>query len=233
MNFIEAFSRGGVVMWPILLCFLVTVYVIVDRWIVLHRGRFDTQHFLPKLKSLYRHGDIGAVLSYCSQKDAAIPTIVRRGVLKRDQGAASVRETVEVAAREQMYSLERHLSLLAGISGVAPMLGFLGSIWGLISAFRSLEQTEGAAIPADLAYGIWQALLTTAFGLVVGIVAMIAYNLFTSRVRRLVHEVESASNEFLDLLDEPGANDDVDHGRDFQIIMRSHIAEPEPFQQKE
>ena len=234
MNLLEGMFRGGVVMWPILLCLLLVLYVTLERWSVLRRGRSDSGQFLPKLKSLYRHGDISAVLSYCSQKDAAIANIVRRGVLKRSQGVASIREAVENAAREEQFRLELHLSLLASISGIAPMLGFFGSIVGLIIAFQSIENAGGLALPADLAGGIWQALLTTAFGLIVGIIALIAYNGCTTRVRRLVHEMESASNEFLDLLDEPPAENNGDNGSDLQMAMRSHVAEQEdPFQRKE
>jgi len=233
MNLLEVMFRGGVVMWPILLCFLLTLYVALERWSVLRRRRFDSAQFLPKLKSLYRHGDISAVLSYCSQKDAAIANIVRRGVLKRSLGVESIREAVETAAREEQFRLERHLSFLASISGIAPMLGFLGSIVGLILAFQSVEQAGGLALPAELAGGIWQALLTAAFGLSVGIVALIAYNACTTRVRRLVHEMESASNEFLDVLDEPRAENNGGNGDELQLAMRPHLAEQDPFQRKE
>jgi biopolymer transport protein ExbB len=221
------------VMWPILLCFLLTLYVALERWTVLRRRRFDSGQFLPKLKSLYRHGDITAVLSYCSQKDAAIANIVRRGVLKRGLGVASIREAVETAARDEQFRLERHLAFLASMSGIAPMLGFFGSIVGLIAAFQSIERAGGLALPADLAAGIWQALLTTAFGLIVGIFALITYNGCTSRIRRLVHEMESASNEFLDLLDEPSAEYNGDNGKELEMVMRSRLAEQDPFQRKE
>jgi biopolymer transport protein ExbB len=233
MNLLEVMSRGGVVMWPILLCFLLTLYVALERWSVLRRRRFDSGQFLPKLKSLYRHGDITAVLSYCSQKDAAIANIVRRGVLKRGLGVASIREAVVTAARDEQFRLERHLAFLASMSGIAPMLGFFGSIVGLIAAFQSIERAGGLALPADLAGGIWQALLTTAFGLIVGVFALIAYNGCTARIRRLVHEMESASNEFLDLLDEPSVEYNGDNGKELEMVMRSRLAEQDPFQRKE
>jgi|WetSurMetagenome_2_1015567.scaffolds.fasta_scaffold19739_4 biopolymer transport protein ExbB len=233
MNLLEVMFRGGVVMWPILLCFLLTLFVTLERWSVLRRRRFDSSQFLPRLKSLYRHGDISAVLSYCSQKDAAIANIVRRGVLKRSLGVASIREAVENAAREEQFRLERHLGLLASMTGIAPMLGFFGSIVGLIMAFQSIEHSGGLVVPTDLAGGIWQALLPTAFGLIVGVIALIGYNGCTSRVNTLVHEMESASNEFLDLLDEPSGEHNGDNGNELQMLMRSQLAEQDPFQRKE
>lgn len=233
MVLFDAMIRGGVVLWPILLCFLLTLGVIVDRWVVLRRGRFDTAQFLLKLKSLYRHGDLTAVLSYCSQKDAPIASIVRRGVLKHSHGAASVREAVENAARDEMYHLERRLPLLATMCGLGPLLGLLGSIVGLIATFRSIESNGGAPMPAELAGIVWQALLVTACGLALGIVALIAYNGLTARVRRIVHEMESASNEFLDLLDEPPSGNNGNNGDEPHVVVRSQAVEHDPFRPKE
>lgn len=219
-------------MWPILLCLLVALVVFVERWIVLRRGRFDTSQFLLKLKSLYRHGDIPAVLSYCSQKDVPMAGIVRRGVLKRNLGTERIREAVENAAREEMYRLEKNLAVLAGISTIAPTLGFLGSVLGLIVAFQFSERTGTLAPSPDLAGGIWQALLTTAFGLIVGLVASTGYNVLVARVRKMVHEVEVASNEFLDVLDEP-VGPGNGNGDELKITARQQVLEPEPFQRKE
>jgi biopolymer transport protein ExbB len=220
-------------MWPILLCLLLTLGAVIDRWVVLRRGRFDTAQFFLKLKSLYRHGDIAAVLSYCSQKDSPIASIVRRGVLKHGQGPASVRDAVEGAAREEMFRCERRLPLLASMSSLAPLLGLFGSIVGLISAFQTIEGNGGNTIPAGLAGIVWQALLTTAFGLGVGIVALIAYNGFTAHVRKIVQEMESASNEFLGLLDEPLNGNGGNNGDDLHVAMRPQAVEHDPFRPKE
>jgi len=211
MNLLEMMTRGGVIMWPILLCSLVAVYVVIERLLVLRRARMDAGQFMLKLKSIYRHGDTSAVLAYCSQKDAPIANIVRRGILKHGQSEAKVREAVENAGREEVYHLERHLSLLASVGGVAPMLGFLGTVTGMIGAFQVIEQQSGIVNPSALASGIWEALLTTAFGLIVGIPALVLYNYFVSGVRRLVQDMEVTTNEFLDMLDQgtmPPANGD-------------------------
>lgn len=217
-------------MWPILLSFLITIGVLFERWIVLRRGKFDSQQFLLRLKSLYRHGDMAAVLSYCSQKDVPLTGIVRRGVLKRGLGPARVREVVESAAHEEMYHMERHLGILAAMSTIAPMLGLIGSVVGLMTAFGR----QGAAMAQpDLASGIWQALLCTAFGLVVGLVASIGYNALVARIKRLVHELETASNEFLDLVEEPEAGSDGTNGDELTIALRAHAVELDPFQRKE
>ena len=202
MNLYEMMLRGGTLMWPILACSVVGLYVVIDRFLVLRRARMDAGQFILKLKSIYRHGDTNAVLAYCSQKDAPIANIVRRGVLKHGEGDVKIREAVENAGREEVFHLERRLPILASIGGVAPMLGFLGTVTGMISAFQVIENQSGIVNPASLASGIWEALLTTAFGLFVGIPALVLYNYFVTRVRRLVHDMEVTSNEFLDMLDQ-------------------------------
>lgn len=201
MNLFDMMLRGGWLMWPILLCSLLAAYVVIDRLMVLRRARMDAGQFMLKLKSIYRHGDTNSVLAYCSQKDAPIANIVRRGVLKHGQGEAKIREAVENAGREEVFHLERGLSILASVGGVAPMLGFLGTVTGMIGAFQVIEGQSGVVNPAALAGGIWEALLTTAFGLIVGIPALVVYNYFVTRVRRVVHDMEVTSNEFLDMLD--------------------------------
>ncbi|MCZ6776248.1 MAG: MotA/TolQ/ExbB proton channel family protein [Ignavibacteria bacterium] len=200
MNLLEMVLKGGVVMYPILLCSLIAVYVAIERYLVLRKAQLDVGQFMMKVKSIFHQGDVSAVLAFCSQKDAPISNIVRRGILKHDQGDEKVREAVEVAGREEVYHLERRLPVLASMAGIAPMLGFLGTVVGMISAFQQIESLAGNVNPADLAGGIWVALLTTAFGLAVGIPAYAVYNYFVSRVARFVHEMEVTTTEFLDLL---------------------------------
>lgn len=234
MNLLEMMTRGGLIMWPILLCSIVAAYVVIERLLVLRRARMDAGQFMLKLKSIYHHGDTSAVLSYCSQKDAPIANIVRRGILKHGQSEAKVREAVENAGREEVFHLERHLSMLASVGGVAPMLGFLGTVTGMIAAFQVIEQQSGIVNPSALASGIWEALLTTAFGLIVGIPALVLYNYFVSRVRRLVQDMEVTTNEFLDMLEQgtlpPGNGDEAAPA----VITRTPVKpEDEFFRRKE
>jgi biopolymer transport protein ExbB len=229
MNLLEMMTRGGVIMWPILLCSIVAAYVVIERLLVLRRARMDAGQFMLKLKSIYHHGDTSAVLSYCSQKDAPIANIVRRGILKHGQSEAKVREAVENAGREEVYHLERHLSILASVGGVAPMLGFLGTVTGMILAFQVIEQQSGVVNPSSLASGIWEALLTTAFGLIVGIPALVLYNYFVSRIRRLVQDMEVTTTEFLDMLEQgtlpPGNGDEASPA----VVTRAPVKPEEEF----
>jgi biopolymer transport protein ExbB len=199
MNLLEMVSKGGVVMYPILLCSLAAVYIAIERYLALRKAQVDVGQFMMKVKSIFHQGDVSAVLAFCSQKDAPIANIIRRGILKHDQGDEKVREAVEDAGREEVYHLEKRLPVLASMAGIAPMLGFLGTVVGMINAFQQIESLAGNVNPGDLAGGIWAALLTTAFGLVVGIPSYALYNYFVSRVARFVHEMEVTTTEFLDL----------------------------------
>jgi biopolymer transport protein ExbB len=201
MSLLDLYLKGGIFMHAILACSCITVYVVIERSLVLRKARVDVGQYMMKLRSIFHQGDVSAVLAFCSQKDAPITNIIRRGIVKHDQGDAKVREAVENAGREEVYHLDKHLWILASMAGVAPMLGFLGTVTGMITAFQVIQSLQGVVNPGDLAAGIWEALLTTAFGLVVGIPSLFLYNYFVTRVGKFVHEIEVTSTEFLDLLE--------------------------------
>lgn len=201
MDLLSIAVKGGWVMIPIALCSLIAVFIVVERFFLLRKARLDVGQFMLKIRSIFRKGDVSGVVNFCSQKDAPIATILRKGLQRHDQGPESVKEAIENAGRTEIYHLEKRLGLLATIAGIAPMLGFLGTVTGMVSAFRKIEMLGGNATPSDLAGGIWEALLTTVFGLTVGIVAYAFYNYFVTRVSRFVHEMESTSTEFLELLE--------------------------------
>ncbi len=200
MNLFDMFMKGGIIMYPILLCSILAVYISIERILVLRKAQLDVGQFMMKLKSIFQKGDVAGVLTFCSQKDAPIANIIRHGIVKHDQGDEKVRQAVEDSGRAEVYHLEKRLSILASIAGIAPMLGFLGTVSGMVSAFQRIEGLGGIVNPSDLAGGIWEALLTTVFGLVVGIIAYALYNYFVTRVKRFVHEMEVTTTEFLDLL---------------------------------
>ena len=200
MNVLDMFFKGGFVMYLILLCSVVAAYITIERMLTLRKAQLDVGQFMMKLKSIFHQGDLAAVAGFCSQKDAPIANIIARGLTKHDQGDEKVREAVENAGKEEVYHLEKRLSILASIAGIAPMLGFLGTVTGMISAFQRIEILAGSVNPGDLAGGIWEALITTAFGLMVGIPAYAVYNYFVTRVARFVHEMEVTTTEFLDLI---------------------------------
>lgn len=201
MDLLSLVSRGGWLMLPILLCSLIAVAIVIERYLVLRNARLDVGQFMLKLKSVFHKESLLGVMDYCQQHDAPISRIIKQGIARHPAGHEKVREAVENAGKAEIYHLEKRLSILASVAGVAPLLGFLGTVTGMIGAFRKIELLAGNANPSDLAGGIWEALLTTAFGLIVGIFAYAFYNYFVSRVNHLVYEMEHSTTEFLDLVE--------------------------------
>jgi biopolymer transport protein ExbB len=138
--------------------------------------------------------------SYCLREKSPIANMVRKGLKKFGMGHERVKEAIENAGRQEVSKLEKGLSILATVAGVAPLLGFLGTVTGMIQAFMRIEDLAGAANPSDLAGGIWEALLTTAFGLIVGIPAYAFYNYFISSIKRFVSDMETVANDVVDTM---------------------------------
>ena len=200
MNLLSLFLRGGIVMWPILFCSIVGLVILIEKYLVLRKAKIDVNEFMNKLKGIMQRGDLRGAVGFCSGVNVPLANILRKGLLSFEEGEQKVKEAIETAGKEEIYHLERHLAILATIAGVAPLLGFLGTVTGMISAFRVVESMSGVVSPGDLAGGIWEALLTTAFGLMVGIPAYGFYNYFVTRVQRFVFEIENSSTEFLSLM---------------------------------
>ncbi len=204
MRIIMVLLKGGWLMLPILISSLVALAIIIDRYIVIRKSKLNVPAFLVKVRGMLREGKIEATIAFCKEEKTPAAFIVRKGLRKYHLGHERVKEAIETAGKQEVTKLEKGLSVLATISGVAPLLGFLGTVTGMISAFRRIEDLQGAANPSDLAGGIWEALITTAFGLAVGIVAYTFYNYLLSSIKKLVIDMEVVSNDVVDTLEEYG-----------------------------
>lgn len=229
MTMFELFMKGGIVMYPILLSSIIAFVVIIERFMVLRRANTDTGQFMLRLRSVLQRNDILAGVNFCAKTQAPVANILRKGLTMFPEGHERVREGIESAGKEEAFKLEHRLGILASVAGLAPLMGFLGTVMGMIGAFRTVEQLGGAVNPSDLAGGIWEALITTAFGLTVGIISYGFYNYFVTRTGRLVNEMEMTSEEFIDLV-RSGKLDDV-ADEDFSA-PRSTRSEDDYFRKK-
>lgn len=200
MNLIEIFLKGGMVMWAILFCSVVALAVAIDRLLILRKAKINVPAFLVRIRGFIKSKDMSGAASYCLREKSPIGNMVRKGLKKFGMGHERVKEAIENAGRQEVSKLEKGLSVLATVAGVAPLLGFLGTVTGMIQAFMRIEDLAGAANPGDLAGGIWEALLTTAFGLIVGIPAYVAYNYFLSAVSKFVSDMETVANDVVDTM---------------------------------
>jgi biopolymer transport protein ExbB len=200
------FLKGGVIMWAILLCSVIGLAVIIDRYIVLRKAKINVPAFLVRIRGLIKKRDIPGAISYCMEEKSPIANIVRKGLKKYRFGHERVKEAIESAGSQEISKLEKGLSVLATVAGIAPLLGFLGTVTGMIAAFMTIEELQGSANPADLAGGIWEALLTTAFGLFVGIPALAFYNYFLSAVKKTVGDMETVANDVVDVIQDSSSH---------------------------
>ena len=202
MNLLEIVLKGGWVMLFIFIASLVAISIIIDRYLVIKKSRSNIPAFLVKIRGLLKKNDIDSAISYCMEFKNPTANIVKKGLKKIRFGHERVKEAIEAAGRQEINKLEKGLSILATIAGVAPLLGFLGTVTGMISAFMKIEDLQGAANPSDLAGGIWEALLTTAFGLVVGIIAYTFYNYLVNAIAKFVLDMEIVSNDVVDIVED-------------------------------
>ena len=235
MNVLELFLKGGMVMWPILICSMVTVTVIIEKYVLLAQSKVDPKQLMAKIKSALSRNDVVSAVDACNKVKAPVSNILKHGVLNYKYGHAIVKESIEAAGKEEVFHMEKRLSVLANMAGTAPMLGFLGTVTGMISVFHTIEQLGGNVNASVLAGGIWEAMLTTAFGLLVGIPALYFYNFFVGKVNRFIFEIENSAEEFLNLVktgqleespSEPGSKQEKKKGPSRTVFADDDYFEP-------
>ena len=201
----EFMQKGGPIMWPILLCSVVAFAIVIERLIRLRQEEIDTKTFMEQISKSLKRNKIMEALDLCDKTGGPIANILKAGILKHDRPRNDIREAIEDASIHEVPRLERNLPVLSTIAQVAPLLGLLGTVTGLVAAFLVIENKATAmnpVNPGDLAGGIWQALLTTVFGLCVAIPTFVAYNYLVSRVDGFVLDMERSATDLLNILGE-------------------------------
>lgn len=203
MSLLQIFMQGGFVMIPIFLLSLLAIYVIAERWRVLRNSTLDSVHFLETVEEMLKAGNTKQAIAYCDQMDKPLSRILKQGIKRLGRSLHDIEDAIKNAGKKETFYLEKKMDWLATVAGVAPLLGFLGTVTGMIQAFMQIQGLEGQVNPSVLAGGIWEALITTASGLAVGIIAYGFYNFLTGKINRMVFDLETSTTEFLDLLQRP------------------------------
>ena len=203
IQLIDIIFKGGIMMIPIFLLSLAAVYIFVERLRTLKQAIASPDEFMTQIKDLVLKGDLSAAKVVCAQSDTPMSRMIEKGLVRIGSSLKNIQASIENVGKIEIYRLEKNLSLLATIAGAAPMLGFLGTVMGMINAFMSIAQEEGAVSPKMLSAGIYEAMVTTAAGLVVGVLAYLAYNYLITRMQKIIHSMEYSSIEFVELLQEP------------------------------
>jgi biopolymer transport protein ExbB len=203
LSLLELLTKGGYMMVPIILMSVVAIYIFVERLRTIKQADKAPTQFMEKIKNLVLQGDINGGRLLCAQSDSPMAKMIEKGLSRIGQPLKNIEVAIENVGKIEVYKLEKNMGVLATIAGAAPMTGFLGTVTGMIQAFIAIAQEEGSVSPKLLSTGIYEAMVTTATGLVVGILAYLGYNYLVSQMQKVIHKMEYTSIDFIDLLQEP------------------------------
>lgn len=193
---------GMVIVAILALLFILGLYIFSERYINIRQAGNIDEGFMNQIRANVSSGNIAGARALCQTTDSPVARMVEKGLARIGKPLSDIDKAIENVGNLEVFRLEKGLSTLASISGAAPMIGFFGTVTGMISAFYEMSTAQNIT-PDVLAGGIYQALITTAAGLFIGILSFIGYNLLVARVERVVYQMERSTTEFMDLLQEP------------------------------
>ena len=205
VNFFEMFRLGGALMWVLLALSIVAVYIIGKKWWTIAKASKVDKDFMNDIRDYINDGKLKSAVTLCRKVDNPVARMIETGIGRLGRPMNEIQAAIENTGNIEVSRLEKGLPVLASIAGGAPMIGFLGTVLGMVRAFFNMS-TAGSNIDISLlSGGIYTAMITTVGGLIVGIIAYFGYNFLTAKVSNLVYTMESSTTEFIDiLLHEPG-----------------------------
>ncbi len=196
---VELFLAGGAFMWPILFLLALGLAYVIERFWTLTRASVNTRKFLSRLHNALQEGGVEAAAEECEKTPGPVASILHAGLSRANKGLDHVEKAISNAGSIEMAFLEKGMIVLSTVIVLAPMLGFTGTVSGMVRAFDSIKKANDIS-PAVVAGGISEALLTTLFGLIVAMTIQIFYNYFTSKIDKLIIDMEESSIELMDAL---------------------------------
>ena len=205
LQFWKLIIDGGYIMIPLALLLLLVIYVFTERFIVINRAAKEDRTFMDRIREYVHEGDIESAQNLCKKSDTPYSRLIAKGLSRIGRPMNDVLVAIENTGNIEIANLGQGFPWLSTTAAGAPMLGFLGTVIGMITAFFNLANAGTSANISVLSSGIYQALVTTVAGLIVGIIALFAYNYLVARVNRVMNSMEAKTMEFMDLLNEPAA----------------------------
>ena len=203
LSLLELMLKGGPVMIPIVILSIVAIYIFIERYMAIRKAAREEKNFMNQIRDFVYSGNIEAAKALCRNTESPIARMIDKGLTRIGKSLRDIGTSVENVGKLEIYSLEKNLATLATIAGAAPMIGFLGTVTGMIRAFYNMSKAGNNIDVGLLSGGIYEAMVTTMAGLAVGIVAYLGYNILVAMVEKVVYKMEARSLEFIDLLQEP------------------------------
>lgn len=202
MNVMEMLTKGGAIMIPLALLLLLAIFFFFERLIAISKANKIEGNFMNIIRDHIFSGNLSAARSLAKNTDNPVAKMIDKGLQRIGKPIDAIEKSMESVGKLEIYRMERNLSVLSLVYGIAPMFGFLGTIIGMLQLFYGINAT-GEFTPAAIAGGIYTKMITSASGLIIGLLAYVGYNFLTSQINKVVNKMESASAEFIDILQEP------------------------------
>ncbi len=203
LTILDLAFKGGWVMIPIILLSFVAAYIFIERFYVIKRATREDANFMNRIKDYIHEGRIEAALALCRSTNSPSARMVEKGITRLGRPLQDISTAIENVGKLEISKLEKGFPTLATITGAEPMLGFLGTVIGMVSSFMAMSQAGNNIDVSMMSSGIYTALITTVAGLIVGILGYFAYNTLVVRVEKVVFNLEATLTEFMDILNEP------------------------------
>jgi len=205
LSVIDLAMKGGWIMAVLALLSIIAVYIFVERWLTLSKASREEKYFMEEIKEHIHKSRLKEAMALCKRQNTPSARMIEKGITRLGKPLNDIHAAIENEGNLEISRLEKNLTALATIAGAAPMLGFLGTVMGMVTAFYDMSKAGNNIDIQLLSTGIYQAMITTVGGLIVGIAAYVGYNFLVGRIDRIIFKLEARTTEFLDLLNEPMA----------------------------
>ena len=202
MSILELLEKGGWIMIVLGILSIIAIYIFIERFIAIRAAEKNDPLFMDRIRDYIKSGEVKAAINFCRVTNTPGARIIERGISRMGQPAPEIQTAIENTGNLEVAALEKRRHVLATISGGAPMIGFLGTVIGMVQAFWQMSEAGGNLDISMLSGGIYQAMITTVGGLIVGIVALFGYNYLVAKVDGVVNELERKSLSFMDIMNE-------------------------------
>lgn len=202
ISLFDLFEKGGVLMIPITILALAAFYIFFDRFFAIRKAAKYESNFMDRIKDYIQDGKIDAALNLCRSVDRPVARMIEKGIKRIGRPVKEIEDSIEIVGKFEVYNLEKNMVILGIIAGIAPMFGFIGTIAGVIKIFYNISLADNISIGL-IAGGLYEKMVTSAAGLVVGIIAYVFYHWLNVMIEKEVHKLELNTMTFIDLLQEP------------------------------